>query len=265
MIDLFIANIIESIVPDDASLIDVGGGRHPYARADYVIDRRSIDERVGRIATVGQERPARFSSTTWIKQDFYELPWPFRDNQFDFSVCGHTLEDLRDPISVAKEIQRISKAGYISTPTRALESCPFIENRPHLEYGSAGFFHHRWFVEIENNALIFKPKTHFINSKKNLRIENYGQHTLNFFWNGEFDVREESFRSPINAVEDFRIFKTRHQEFLAQLTRKTNDLELYNYWDDSLGPSPNFSQAISNDRVSRLRYFLQTVRNKYFK
>lgn len=263
MIDPFVATIIDSIVPDNALVIDIGGGRNPYYRADYVIDRRGFDERLGWTASGGQDKPARFSPDTWISRDFYELPWPFKDNQFDFSVCMHTLEDLRDPVAVAKEIQRVSKAGYISMPTRAQESCPFIEDRSHLEHGLVGYFHHRWFTEILDEGLIFKAKAPLIYNNPGLQIREVGQSTLNFFWNVAFAVREEALNSAIDAKEDIRRFKTRHIEFLRSLGTHNISLEFYNYWDDTLGPRPDFSKAISNGSISRLRYYLKVYRSKY--
>ena len=41
----------------------------------------------------------RFTADTWVVQDIC-TPWPFADGQFDFAVCSHTLEDVRDPVFV---------------------------------------------------------------------------------------------------------------------------------------------------------------------
>ena len=47
--------------------------------------------------------------------------WPFPDKTFDFVVCSHLLEDVRDPITVCRELCRVGKAGYIETPSRIRE------------------------------------------------------------------------------------------------------------------------------------------------
>ncbi len=48
-------------------------------------------------------------------------PYPFGDQEFDFVICSQTLEDVRDPIWVCSEINRIGKAGYIEVPSRLEE------------------------------------------------------------------------------------------------------------------------------------------------
>jgi ubiquinone/menaquinone biosynthesis C-methylase UbiE len=47
--------------------------------------------------------PEGFTRDTWVQRDICDHePWPFEDRQFDFVVCSHTLEDVRDPVWVCK-------------------------------------------------------------------------------------------------------------------------------------------------------------------
>jgi ubiquinone/menaquinone biosynthesis C-methylase UbiE len=62
---------------------------------------------------------------------------PFEDKSVDFLICSHTLEDLRDPIRVCREINRVAKAGYIEVPSRAMETIFGLEHR-----GYPGYYHH---------------------------------------------------------------------------------------------------------------------------
>ena len=69
--------------------------------------------------------------------------WPFEDQFFDFAICSHTLEDVRDPLHVCAELQRVAKAGYIEVPSRVKETC-----LGHERWNQAGLSHHRWLIEI---------------------------------------------------------------------------------------------------------------------
>ena len=42
---------------------------------------------------------------------------PFKDKAFDYSIASHILEHVDDPASVLNELSRVSKAGYIETPS----------------------------------------------------------------------------------------------------------------------------------------------------
>jgi len=62
-------------------------------------------------------------------------------------VCSHTLEDVRDPIWVGAELQRVAAAGYIEVPCL----------REELTYGIqgpwVGWGHHRWLVIVDTEQL----------------------------------------------------------------------------------------------------------------
>jgi 2-polyprenyl-3-methyl-5-hydroxy-6-metoxy-1,4-benzoquinol methylase len=57
--------------------------------------------------------------------------------KFDFSICTHVFEDVRDPLFVAKGLMTISKAGFISMPNKHTEFWN-IESPAYL-----GYCHHR--------------------------------------------------------------------------------------------------------------------------
>lgn len=149
---------------DDAVVLDIGGWADPLARADWVIDlmpyeTRGLYEREGWIAPRA-EPPERFSADTWIVRDLCDRePYPFADGAVDFVVCGHTLEDVRDPLFVCSEMQRIGKAGYIEVPSRLEEQA----------WGVAGEFvgwpHHRWLIDLDGDRLTFSQKPHSIHAR----------------------------------------------------------------------------------------------------
>jgi hypothetical protein len=144
---------IESDVPDHALVLDVGGWGKPLARADWVIDLMPYETR-GLYGRDG-DGPERFSAETWVRIDICgREPWPFRDGQFDFAVCSHTLEDVRDPVRVCDELRRVARAGYIEVPSRLEEQSP-IDGRL-----GVGWTHHRWLTEIDDHAS--PPRIEFV-------------------------------------------------------------------------------------------------------
>src|SRR5882757_1051667 len=103
-------------LPKDAVVLDVGGWAAPFNRADWVLDLMPYDTR-GAMGSYGP-RTEHFSRRTWVMRDICDhRPWPFKDDQFDFAICVTTLEDIRDPIWVCKELSRVARAGYVEVPT----------------------------------------------------------------------------------------------------------------------------------------------------
>lgn len=136
---------IESELPSDALVLDIGGWGSPWPRADWVVDLMPYESR----GLYGErdDRPERFSADTWVQRDICaHEAWPFADDQFDFVVCSHTLEDVRDPIRVCEELVRVAKAGYIEVPSRLEEQSP-LGYHPGI-----GWTHHRWLIDIAPEA-----------------------------------------------------------------------------------------------------------------
>lgn len=241
MISNKISDLILGRLRKEDIVIDVGGGRYPWFRVNYILDKRTFDERVGEIAFGGKAGENEyFSRQTWISRDFYELPWPFEDGFFDFALCMGTLEDLRDPIVICKEIQRIATSGYISTPTRAAESYIGVSKHPKSNK-LHGYFHHRWFVEIVDTKLVFKMKTPLLYQNKQWLVDRIGQHTLNYFWEGSFDCEEQYVAGHDGALKDLQDFYYKHKEWLDLIKEDRFDsLGQYNHWPESWAPRPIF-------------------------
>jgi len=170
------------------------------------------------------EDAERFSASTWILHDVCNAPWPFAEKYFDFALCSHLLEDVRDPLTVCRELCRVAKSGYIETPSRLREIYSkqrwfglksLFGNIPEI-----GFYHHRWFVEAEGLHLRFTPKTIAI-AEDRRRYLTRGQigrklteqeSGLGFFWETAFTFEEV----PVDVREDYTIFGKRALTSLAK-------------------------------------------------
>ncbi|MGD0993327.1 MAG: methyltransferase domain-containing protein [Gemmatimonadales bacterium] len=188
--------LLARLTPSDL-VLDVGGWACPFNRAQWVLDAEPYETR-GFYRTFGapaSQGPAEewFTRETWVQRDICDRsPWPFADKQFDFAVCSHTLEDLRDPVGVCDELQRVARRGYIEVPSREWESCRGLE-RPR----QAGLSHHRWLVEIRGSTVSFLPKYHMINADWRFSLPASHAGTLDarasvawLWWNDRFDCRE---------------------------------------------------------------------------
>ncbi|MGQ0676185.1 MAG: methyltransferase domain-containing protein [Rhodospirillales bacterium] len=181
--------------------LDVGGWFRPLNLATHVLDVMPFATR-HRQNPLDPEDRERFTAATWTVHDACRAPWPYPDKFFDFSFCSHTIEDLRDPIAVCAELLRVSRAGYIETPSRERESfCKhrFFALKTALgRMPPVGFDHHRWLVELDGGHLRFLAKDqrlsadrrNFITRSDLGRKLTEAESGLGLFWKGAFTFEE---------------------------------------------------------------------------
>ena len=61
-----------------------------------------------------------------------EKKLPFKDNEFDFAITSHVIEHVEDFQFFIKEIERISKQGYIELPTRLGDNLVIENLKDHI-------------------------------------------------------------------------------------------------------------------------------------
>jgi hypothetical protein len=142
-------------IKSDDLVVDVGGWWKPLNRADHVVDLLPYETRAGG-GRLGPG-PERYTPGTWHQLDICQTPWPFADRTFGFAYCGQTLEDIRDPIVVCKELARIARRGYVEVPSAWIECTYDVDIGP-LTRRYPGYEKHRWIVLHENGELLFIPK-----------------------------------------------------------------------------------------------------------
>ena len=77
-----------------------------------------------------------------------EKKLPFKDKEFDFVVASHVMEHVEDVDFFIKELERVSKKGYIELPTMLEDNLVFENKKDHLW--------HMDFDDVENKLLISK-------------------------------------------------------------------------------------------------------------
>ena len=203
---------LDSLSTKPIKILDVGGGASPYPKATEILDL--FDHDFVEKFSYGDDSLSA-ENKTWTKFDICSRElWPYGDDTFDFSICSHTLEDIKDPLWVCKELTRISKAGYIPiihtiTPflvLRALDqikidfvynklNCNIISVGASNDYTKLGTTHH-CFEDISILSS-YKDINLFIPSNaeefKYLLKKNYNNKSVNYFRISEKKIEHSKF------------------------------------------------------------------------
>ena len=174
---LFRERRLDVPVDDDALVLDVGSGDKPSWRADVLLDLYAGAEFA---AQRSGRREARVSRPLF---DADAADMPFADGAFDYAICSNLLEHVLDPVGVARELQRVAKAGYIEVPEAA--SAKIVD-----------FPSHVWWCRLdegdpEGPTLVFTAKdAPFFDPEINAYIERAGvRQALDDVLNSKFDHR----------------------------------------------------------------------------
>src|SRR5919199_3613930 len=121
--------------PPTGRVLEIGSGDNPHPRADILCDRFVGDntERGGSIVI----------DRRLVVADAHHLP--FKEGAFVYTICSHILEHMDEPEQFARELCRVSPAGYIQSPSEIAER----------------LFHwsfHRWYVNLIGDRLVLHPK-----------------------------------------------------------------------------------------------------------
>ena len=131
-----------NIRPNDF-VLEIGSGHNPKARSDVLCDKFIGDDeqRGGAIVT---DRPM-------VEADGEFLP--FADRTFDYVICSHVLEHVKDPRRFIAELTRVARRGYIETPSEIGERI-------------YGWHYHNWVVNLVDGCLMLR---------KNEKNSQFGQ------------------------------------------------------------------------------------------
>jgi hypothetical protein len=202
-------SVLRRIAPDDL-VLDVGGWWKPFNRADHVVDLLSYETRGGG-GSIGPG-PERFSEQTWHQRDICADGLPFPDGMFNFAYCGQTLEDVRDPVAVCRELCRVARAGYIEVPSLWIECCFDVDALPNSDR-YPGYEKHRWLVYADAGELLFIPKLVWLGLYEFVHKDVFERHrgrqelwTTPWHWDGSISAREWSFAGQEELVPFLRSY-----------------------------------------------------------
>ena len=198
------AEVLKRIKPD-WKVLDIGGWEDPLPRANVVLDINPYETRKRR----NSEEPELFTADTWLIGDICQRStWlRFGEKEFDYVICTHVLEDIRDPLFVCEQLNRVAKAGYIECPSRFRECAKANVGDLHN-----GYDHHRWILDIVDGELSFTAKLHWANffdfiGDQRPYLQDYQAHFVSVFWQGSFNYYERFPKGELmESAELFRFY-----------------------------------------------------------
>lgn len=90
-------------------VLEIGPGHNPTYRSNVIVEK-FINTNYHRCDDVKV-----YNHQTFIHADGEKLP--FKDKEFDYVICNQVLEHVDDPQLFIAELCRVSKRGYIETPS----------------------------------------------------------------------------------------------------------------------------------------------------
>ena len=121
----------------DWKILDIGCGYNANKFASVICDVQDLEN--------------YYPNKKFIK--LVEKKLPFKDNEFDFVIASHVMEHVEDVEFFIKELERVSKQGYIELPTMLEDNLVFENKKDHLW--------HMDFDDVTNEILISKKVQYF--------------------------------------------------------------------------------------------------------
>jgi SAM-dependent methyltransferase len=121
-----------------------------------------------------------------------EKKLPFGDKVFDFVIASHVMEHVEDIEFFIKELERISKKGYVELPTMLEDNLVFENKKDHL-----------WHMDFDdvNLKLLISKKIQFlepiltVSSIKKLNKVFRKSFIIELFWEDKIDYEIDKWKN----------------------------------------------------------------------
>jgi len=155
------------------NILDIGCGYNAHSSANTICDVQNLKE--------------YYKNKNFIQ--LREKKFPFEDKEFDFVIASHVIEHVEDVVFFIKELERISKKGYIEVPTKLEDNLVFENKNDHV-----------WHMDFDdtNNKLLISKRTQYIepiltvSSIKKLNEIFRKSLILELIWEDKIDFSVES-------------------------------------------------------------------------
>ena len=170
-------------------ILDIGCGFNANKYANVVCDVQDLSD---------QYKDKIFVQLT-------EKKLPFRDDEFDFVISSHVMEHVEDIEFFIKELERISKKGYVELPTMLEDNLVFENKKDHL-----------WHMDFDdvNLRLLISKKIQFmepiltVSSIKKLNKVFRKSFIIELFWEDKIDYEiDKSKNNDFDKISVLQLLK----------------------------------------------------------
>lgn len=196
-------DIIETykIKPRDR-ILDIGGSmkQHPIIKVDTLVDIIRPEE-----APYGKDR---LKAKSFVRLDITKEKFPFKDREFDFCICSHTLEDLPTPFLAIEEISRVAKRGLLITPSMGADMVFSRLDMTNWLTGvrrTPGLAHHKWFFYKKGKNLRILPKNYPILYSSEFQITGWeGEDETVYYWEGKVNYEKSDDLNIHRLIDEYQ-------------------------------------------------------------
>src|SRR3972149_2350053 len=137
---------------------------------------------------------SKLKAENFVKVDITKDKLPFKDKEFDFCICSHTLEDLSSPFLIIDEMARVSKRGLIITPSMGADMV-----FSHIDFTDwltgarriPGNGHHKWFFYKHGGKIRIIPKNFPVLYTSKFQVVGWkGEDEFIHYWEDKIDYEK---------------------------------------------------------------------------
>ena len=195
-------------------ILDIGGSmkQHEAIKIHTLVDIIHPEE-----APYGA---SKLRADNFVKLDITREKLPFKDNEFDFCLCTHTLEDLSHPFLVLDEMSRVAKRGYIATPSMGKDMVFSHFDITNWLTGSRrlpGKAHHKWFFIKKRKKLQIISKNCPILYTSRFHIVGWeGESEMRYYWEGEIDYTVKNDLNIHKLIDEYEDYLRKHKSLIKK-------------------------------------------------
>jgi ubiquinone/menaquinone biosynthesis C-methylase UbiE len=164
--------------------------------------------------------PSKLRAKHFVKVDIQSNKLPFKNKQFDFCLCTHTIEDLSWPFLALDEMARVSKRGLITTPSRG-EDMVFtqfdITNWMTGGRRVPGVGHHKWFFEKRGKTLYVITKNYPLLYSGEFQFTKWnGPEECRYYWSDDVKYKVAQEIDFHLLIKEYREFVEKNRKYLTK-------------------------------------------------
>lgn len=152
--------------------------------------------------------PSRLLAKRFVRVDLMRQKLPFKDKEFDFCFCTHTLEDLPYPFLIMDEMSRVAKSGFVATPSMGMDITFSHFDLTDWATGARrvpGYSHHKWMFYVKKGVIQVLPKNYGILYSSDFHFTNWtGGVEMQYYWKDKIRYNEIRDLDVHNLIKEYK-------------------------------------------------------------